>query len=102
MKALSKYLKTNDRELLEAPTRFTAKTSFSSLSDHAGAPTDLRVCRGATPEIWNQKPEAFMDSSFIAELEKSGSSESSHRNTVVEPTGHGVMRMERWSIGASE
>src|SRR5580765_6577957 len=24
------------------------------------------------PEIWNQKPEAFMDSSFIAELEKTG------------------------------
>jgi hypothetical protein len=24
------------------------------------------------PEVWNHKPEAFMDSSFIAELEKSG------------------------------
>ena len=53
--------------------RFTARTLFQfptrSRKD-CSRPTN--TSRRSGLEIWNQKPEAFMDSSFIAELEKTG------------------------------
>ena len=73
MKALSKYLKTNDRELLESSYEIYRKDFISvPYPITQGLQPTYEYVAAQRPEIWNQKPEAFMDSSFIAELEKSG------------------------------
>jgi len=73
MKALSKYLKTNDRELLESSYEIYRKDFILvPYPITQGLQPTYEYVAAQRPEIWNQKPEAFMDSSFIAELEKSG------------------------------
>ena len=74
MKVLSKYLRTNDQELLEGSYAiFKAGFHFHALSDHEGTGGHLRLCRGRRrPEIRGRKPEEFMDPSLVAELDKSG------------------------------
>jgi NitT/TauT family transport system substrate-binding protein len=73
LKVLSKYLKTNDRELLEGSYEIYR-------SDFISVPYPITQGLQATyeyvalqrPEVWKHKPEEFMDASFIAELEKTG------------------------------
>ncbi|HWH79504.1 MAG TPA: ABC transporter substrate-binding protein, partial [Candidatus Binatus sp.] len=73
MKILGKYLKTNDRELLEGSYEIYRKDFISvPYPITQGLQPTYEYVAAQRPEIWNQKPEAFMDSSFIAELEKSG------------------------------
>jgi NitT/TauT family transport system substrate-binding protein len=73
MKILGKYIKTNDRELLEGSYEIYRKDFISVPYPIAQnlQPTYEYVA-AQRPEIWNHKPEAFMDASFIAELDKSG------------------------------
>src|SRR5919108_3207287 len=73
MKVLGKYLKTNDRELLEGSYEIY-RNDFISVPYPItqGLQPTYEYVAAQRPEIWNQKPEAFMDPSFIAELEKSG------------------------------
>ena len=73
LKVLSKYLKTNDRELLEGSYEIY-RESFISVPypiTQGLQPTYEYVAQ-QRPDVWNHKPEAFMDASFIAELEKTG------------------------------
>jgi len=73
MKVLSKYLKTNDRELLEGSYEIYRKDFISvPYPITQGLQPTYEYVAAQRPEIWNQKPEAFMDASFIAELEKTG------------------------------
>jgi ABC-type nitrate/sulfonate/bicarbonate transport system substrate-binding protein len=72
-KVLAKYLKTNDRELLEGSYEIYRKDFISvPYPITQGLQPTYEYVAAQRPEIWNQKPEAFMDASFMAELEKSG------------------------------
>ena len=73
MKILGKYLKTADRELLEGSYEIY-RDSFISIPYPItqGLQPTYEYVALQRPEIWSHKPEEFMDSSFIAELEKTG------------------------------
>jgi NitT/TauT family transport system substrate-binding protein len=73
MKVLSKYLKTNDRELLEGSYEIYRKDFISvPYPITQGLQPTYEYVAQQRPDVWNYKPEAFMDGSFIAELEKTG------------------------------
>ena len=73
MKVLSKYLRINDRDLLEGSYEIF-KQDFISVPYPImkGLEATYDYVAASRPEIRNRKPEEFMDPSFIAELEKSG------------------------------
>ena len=73
MKVLGKYLRTNDRELLEGSYNIF-KEDFISVPYPImkGLEATYDYVATTKPEIRNHKPEEFMDPSFIAELDKSG------------------------------
>ena len=73
LKVLSKYLRTNDRELLEGSYEIFRHDFISvpyPIMKGLEATYDYVATR--RPEIRSHKPEEFMDPSFIAELDKSG------------------------------
>ena len=73
MKTLSKYLKTNDRELLEDSYEIYRKDFISvPYPITQGLQPTYEYVAQQRPDVWNYKPEVFMDGSFIAELDKSG------------------------------
>ncbi|HEY7318879.1 MAG TPA: ABC transporter substrate-binding protein [Candidatus Binatia bacterium] len=73
LKVLSKYLRTNDQELLEGSYEIF-KEDFISVPYPIMKGLEATYDYVATrrPEIRGRKPEEFMDPSFIAELDKSG------------------------------
>jgi NitT/TauT family transport system substrate-binding protein len=73
LKVLSKYLKINDRETLEASYE-TYKQDFISVPYPImkGLEATYDYVAQTRPEIRTKKPEDFMDPTFIAELDKSG------------------------------
>ena len=73
IKVLSKQLKINDRETLENSYE-TYKQDFISVPYPItkGLEATYDYVAQTRPEIRNRKPEEFVDSSFIAELDKSG------------------------------
>ncbi len=73
MKVLSKYLRMNDRELLEGSYEIF-KDFFISVPYPImkGLEATYDYVATTKPEIRNRRPEEFMDPSFIAELDKSG------------------------------
>jgi len=73
LKVLSKYLKTNDRELLEGSYEIY-RNDFISVPYPItqGLQATYEYVAIQRPEVWKHKPEVFMDASFIAELEKTG------------------------------
>jgi len=73
LKVLSKYLRTNDRELLEGSYEIY-KQDFISVPYPImkGLEATYEYVAQTRPEIRNRKPEEFVDPSFIAELDKSG------------------------------
>ena len=82
LKVLNKYLKTNDRDLLESSYEIY-RNDFISVPypiTQGLQPTYEYVAQ-QRPEVWNQKPDAFMDASFIAELDKSGFIKNLSTNT---------------------
>jgi NitT/TauT family transport system substrate-binding protein len=73
LKVLSKYLKTTDRELLEGSYEIYRKDFISvPYPITQGLQPTYEYVAQQRPEVWNHKPEEFVDRSFIAELEKSG------------------------------
>jgi ABC-type nitrate/sulfonate/bicarbonate transport system substrate-binding protein len=73
LKVLSKYLKTKDRELLEGSYEIYRKDFISvPYPITQGLQPTYEYVAQQRPDVWNYKPEAFMDGSFIAELDKSG------------------------------
>jgi len=73
LKVLSKYLRTNDRELLEGSYEIY-KDDFISVPYPimTGLEATYDYVAARKPEIRDHKPEEFMDPSLIAELDKSG------------------------------
>ena len=73
LKVLSKYLRINDRELLEGSYEIY-KQDFISVPYPImkGLEATYDYVATTKPEIRSRKPEEFMDPSFIAELDKSG------------------------------
>jgi NitT/TauT family transport system substrate-binding protein len=73
LKVLSKYLRTNDPELLEGSYNIY-KQDFISVPYPImkGLEATYDYVASTKPEIRDRKPEEFMDPSFIAELDKSG------------------------------
>jgi NitT/TauT family transport system substrate-binding protein len=73
LKVLSKYLRMNDRNLLEGSYEIY-KQDFISVPYPImkGLEATYDYVASTRPEIRSRKPEEFMDPSFIAELEKSG------------------------------
>ena len=73
LKVLSKYLKTNDRELLEGSYEIYRNDFISvpyPITQGLQATYDYVALQ--RPDVWKHKPETFMDASFIAELVKTG------------------------------
>jgi NitT/TauT family transport system substrate-binding protein len=73
LKVLGKYLKTNDRELLEGSYEIYRNDFISvpyPITQGLQATYDYVALQ--RPDVWKHKPETFMDASFIAELEKTG------------------------------
>jgi len=73
MKVLSKYLRMNDKDLLEGSYEIF-KQDFISVPYPImkGLEATYDYVATSRPEIRGRKPEEFMDPSFIAELDKSG------------------------------
>lgn len=73
LKVLSKYLRTNDRELLEGSYNIYTQDFISvPYPIMKGLEATYDYVATTKPEIRDHKPEEFMDPSFIAELDKSG------------------------------
>ena len=73
LKVLGKYLKTNDRELLEGSYEIYRKDFISApYPITQGLQPTYEYVAQQRADVWNYKPEAFMDASFIAELDKTG------------------------------
>jgi len=72
-KILAKYLKTNDKEILEGSYEIY-KDDFIAVPYPItqGLQTTYEYVAQRRPEIYSHKPEEFTDPSFIAELDKSG------------------------------
>lgn len=72
-KVIKKTLRLDDEELVEESYEIFSKaflpTPYPNL---AGMKTSYEYVATTRPEVWKHKPEEFADSSFIAELDKSG------------------------------
>ena len=73
MKVLSKYLRTNDQELLEGSYEIFKEDFISTpYPIMKGLEATYDYVAQTRPEIRTKKPEEFMDPSLVAELDKSG------------------------------
>jgi NitT/TauT family transport system substrate-binding protein len=73
MKVLSKYLRTNDQELLEGSYAIFSQDFISvPYPIMKGLEATYEYVAATRPEIRSRKPEEFMDPSLVAELDKSG------------------------------
>jgi NitT/TauT family transport system substrate-binding protein len=73
IKVLSKYLRTNDRDLLEGSYEIFRQDFISvPYPIMKGLEATYDYVATTKPEVRGHKPEEFMDPSFIAELDKSG------------------------------
>ena len=73
LKILAKYLRTDDRELLEGSYDIYSKDFIATpYPIVTGLKLAYEQVGQRRPEINNHKPEEFADPSFIAELDKSG------------------------------
>ena len=73
LKVLSKYLRTNDQELLDGSYAIYKEDFISTpYPIMKGLEATYEYVAATRPEIRNYKPEAFMDPSLVAELDKSG------------------------------
>jgi NitT/TauT family transport system substrate-binding protein len=72
-KVLAKYLRTTDPEYLEgAYTIFNQDFIAAPYPITKGLEAIYDIVAFRRPEIRNHKPEEFVDTSFVAELDKSG------------------------------
>jgi ABC-type nitrate/sulfonate/bicarbonate transport system substrate-binding protein len=73
IKVLSKYLRTNDQELLEGSYEIFQQDFISvPYPIMKGLEATYEYVATTRPEIRNRKPEEFMDPSLVAELDTSG------------------------------
>ena len=72
-KILAKYLKNNDKEMLEGSYEIYKDDFLATpYPITQGLQATYEYVAQRRPEIYNHKPEEFTDPSFIAELDKSG------------------------------
>jgi NitT/TauT family transport system substrate-binding protein len=72
-KVLAKYFRTSDPEYLEGAYNIFSKDFIAApypITKELGAIYEIAAFR--RPEVHSHKPEEFVDTSFVAELEKSG------------------------------
>jgi NitT/TauT family transport system substrate-binding protein len=72
MKTMSKYFRTEDRELLEETYEMIIKTGFTVPPYPAGIAGLLQELEKQNPKAKGAKPEDFADSRFVKEMEQSG------------------------------
>ena len=75
-KVLTKYMRTTDAEYLEGSYNMFREDFISVPYRSPKSRCDLRIAAFRRPEIRTHKPESFVDTSFVAELEKSASSKA--------------------------
>ena len=72
MKTMGKYFRTDDREVLEETYEMIIKGSFNIPPYPAGVAGLLEGLDKQFPKAKGAKPEDFIDSRFVRELEQSG------------------------------
>lgn len=72
-KTITKYLKTDDPEILEATHRsFLEVTDYSGMPNLEGIRNAMDEVAARMPAVKTRKPEDFVDTRFLKELEKEG------------------------------
>jgi NitT/TauT family transport system substrate-binding protein len=72
-KTITKYLKTDDAEILEATHRsFIQVTDYSAMPNLEGIRNAMDEVAARIPSVKTKKPEDFIDTRFLKELEKEG------------------------------
>lgn len=72
-KVITKYLKISDPEILEATHKnFLQVTDYSATPNIEGIRNAMDEVAARVPAVKNKKPEDFVDSRFLKELEKEG------------------------------
>ena len=72
-KTITKYLKTDDPEILEATYRsFLQVTDYSAVPNLEGIRNAMDEVAARIPAVKSKKPEDFVESRFLKELEKEG------------------------------
>jgi hypothetical protein len=72
-KVIRKVLRLNDEELInESYDVFAKSFLMTPYPNVAGMKVSFEYVAATRPEVWNHKPEEFVDSSIIEELDKSG------------------------------
>ena len=72
-KTITKYLKTDDPEILEATHRsFLQVTDYSAMPNLEGIRNAMDEVATRMPAVKSKKPEDFVDTRFLKELEKEG------------------------------
>src|SRR5262245_3410835 len=73
IKVIKKYLKTPDDELVgESYDIFSKMFLPTPYPNHPGMKISYEYVAMTRDDVWSHKPEEFTDSSFVAELDKSG------------------------------
>jgi NitT/TauT family transport system substrate-binding protein len=72
MKTMSKYFRTDDRDVLEETYEAVIKSVFNFPPYPAGVPALLQEVEKQNPKAKNAKPEDFVDARFVRELDQSG------------------------------
>jgi hypothetical protein len=72
MKAMGKYFRTDDREVLEETYALIIQSGFSFPPYPSGIAGLLQSLEGQSPKAKGAKPEDFVDSRFVRELDQSG------------------------------
>jgi NitT/TauT family transport system substrate-binding protein len=72
-RVMKKVLRLDDEDLLNESYEIFSKAFIAApYPNVAGMKTSYEYVAATRPEVWKHKPEEFADSSFVAELEKSG------------------------------
>jgi ABC-type nitrate/sulfonate/bicarbonate transport system substrate-binding protein len=72
-RVIRRTLKINDSELVNESYELFAQSFLSTPRPNLpGMKTSFEYVAQTSPEIWNHKPEKFVDASFVEELDKSG------------------------------
>jgi hypothetical protein len=72
MKTMGKYFRTDDREMLEETYELIIKNGFTVPPYPAGIPRLLQELEKPFPKARGARPEDFVDSRFVRELDQSG------------------------------
>lgn len=73
IRVIKKMLKTPDDELVnESYDIFSKMFLPTPYPNHSGMKISFEYVAETRPDVWKHKPEEFTDSSFVAELDKSG------------------------------